>query len=332
MINPRIPDNVRILFQTSPLWPSAATVHGFTKGELVVNSYYKESAGHHIIMGFANGANVLKVSMFNDGRNIIERMLSPFADVDTRVLVTSKNIKYALRAIQNKEKDAGYSFDNAMESARSAYTHILSNLALRWTQYNGSFPRIDTSFTQSQMRNVLDVYFGRAQVLDIPATVTHKLQQIDQSFNALRDAITQYEKSTDDMFNKEKWFLIYRKARSAGDKAPTQLMISAFHGKQLQTNCIERGLNGSADRLSSIEWTVPPTMYYGYHDIPADIVDKVMARLTMMRRLRDASFPSQRSFRDPERFFAEAGWQELPSINALTAEPTSNVTVILMDK
>jgi len=335
MMNKNIPDNVRNLFQRSALWPSAATIYAFFKREVVVNSYWEDRTGATMVMGLENGANVLQFFINKTGDITVSRIDCPLmcGRYRTSDIISSKNSKYILRTLQNKDKEAGQSILNGVHHARSAMTMLMQNLTYQWASKNMKFPRVSTELSQDAMRDVLDVYFGRKQVLDISATISHKLTTIDQAFNERRTIETKYNEDVAAFFKKEKWVVVFRRMGGDSSDALPNIIIGALDGHQLHDNLMARKTQTPV--LSKIAWTIEPEMYYGYQNIAPEIVDKVMARLTMMRRLRDTTHPDLSIYLDPYdgRYFARGSeWIEMPSISAVIAEPANDTHVILMDK
>jgi hypothetical protein len=335
MLHKNIPDHIRTSFERSALWPSAATMHAFTKGELAVNAYWEDRLCKHLVMGLASGPNVLYFCL-TEATGVmtvatIDRSLASGHNSGSTQIGESKNSKYLLRSLQNKNKGAGENLQRALASARLSFNSVLNNVVHNWNQRNCNFPLIDTTLSHNALQLVLDVYFGRAQALDMPETINHKLVEIDKSFDKRRECEAAFRTRATEMFAREKWLIIYRRMWTTDSFMPPQIIIGGVNGHQLNENVHHRAFKGS-ELLGPINWTVEPQMYYGYENIDPNIVDNIMARLTMMRRLRDASHPEAKAFKDPERFFADATWIELPSINAITAEGSAYTSVILMDK
>ena len=328
MFNKSIPDIVRNQFNQSGAWPVVTGIRNISQGKLVVNDFWTDPNNNvYVTLGLEDGMNAVYLKFLKDGTISSYAITTPSGCYRSNLteLATTKNPRYLMSTLNNANKDGGSRLRNAINYASQAVDDGIKHMVNQFVR--GNRP------TQENLGMKLDAidwlvqsYYDTVQKPSTPPDILSEIERAKTYHEVRTDLNSKYHGVCKDMFDREKWLVIYRRYKD--DHRPAEVMVGAFDG---------HGLYMATKRAKTFEtnFTLPYTrevqLYKGLDSIDDEIKSEVMGKLAMAKVLRSKLQPNYAHV-DNDKLFDQSSYNALSAMNSITYSSEPRTSFMLLDR
>jgi hypothetical protein len=193
-------------------------------------------------------------------------------------LVTSKNLRYVMKAITSNKNCAGR-FDSFVNTANNAINDVLANLRQHYIKANLPKQRdFYMDLTREQQDWAARLALGTAQAVGVPKEHLERIQSLCDFLEQREAVAAAYSNKTFDLFGCNKWVVGLKR----NDVTPRNVIVGAIDGQVM----VKKILGNDDETLYTVR---PFRTYMTLNDIPDEIRAPLLSRLTLCNVAREGA-------------------------------------------